>query len=45
MSITMNTMIVAVTAVIIMNIIMNTTIAAVAAVIIMNMTNTPGASC
>ena len=41
----MNTMIVAVTAVITMNIIMNTTIAVVAAVIIMNMTNTPGASC
>lgn len=41
----MNTMIVAVTAVITMNIIMNTTIAVVAAVIIMNMTNTLGASC
>ena len=41
MSITMNTMIVAVTAVVIMN----TTIADVAAVIIMNMTNTPGVSC
>ena len=45
MSIIMNTMIVAVTAVITMNIIMNTTIVDVAAVIIMNMTNTPGASC
>ena len=45
MSITMNTMIVAVDVIITMNIIMNTTIAAVAAVIIMNMANTPGASC
>ena len=41
MSITMNTMIVAVDVIITMN----TTIAVVAAVIIMNMTNTPGASC
>ena len=45
MSITKNTMNVAVTAVITMNIIMNTTIAVVAAVIIVNMTNTLGASC
>ena len=45
MSITMNTMIVAVTAVITMNIIMNPTIAVVAAVIIRNMPNTLGASC
>ena len=43
MSITMNTMIVAVDVIITMSIIMNTTIAAVAAVIIMM--NTPGVSC
>ena len=45
MSITMNTMIVAVDVIITMNIIMNTMIAEVAAVIIMNMTCTPGANC